>query len=45
MASPSLLVMRILAVAIALFNSSFRVIIFSDLDSRQALYFGTGTGV
>lgn len=35
---------RNVAVAIALFNSPLRVIIFSALDSRQVLYFGTGTG-
>jgi hypothetical protein len=43
MASPSPLATRIIAVAIALFNSSLRVIIFSALDSGHVHYFGTGT--
>jgi len=45
MASLSSFAIRTVAVAIALFNSSLCVIIFSALDSRQVPYFGTGAGV
>jgi hypothetical protein len=43
-ASSSSFAIRTVAVAIALFNSPLRVIIFSALDPRQVFYFGTGTG-
>jgi hypothetical protein len=43
-ALPSSFAIRTVAVAIALFNSPLRMIIFSALDSRQVLYFGIGAG-